>query len=240
MSSRFALPTPAQLMRLRRAGVEAWTLTVGDETLTLPLRPLNGGQRRVKPQRAASHKAAAATPAADWASLSRGQRRRRNVACKKEFAATTLQRHVRNFFIRKSFRAAVQARRSCAANRIQSTARSFLARARLAASGSDESSDESSEGDESDSDESDSDESDSDESDIDAEDDSHDDSDDEREEERLQQQRRQRRLQRQRQEHEQELLLQQSAPAPRRSPRKRGFSFAGAAERAAFAADLAA
>ncbi len=235
MSSRFALPTPAQLMRLRRAGVEAWTLTVGDETLTLPLRPLNGGQRRVKPQRAASHKAAAATPAADWASLSRGQRRRRNVACKKEFAATTLQRHVRNFFIRKSFRAAVQARRSCAANRIQSTARSFLARARLAASGSDESSDESSEVD-GEGDESDSVESDSGESDIDAEDDS----DDEREEERLQQQRRQRRLQRQRQEHEQELLLQQSAPAPRRSPRKRGFSFAGAAERAAFAADLAA
>ena len=239
MSSRFALPTPAQLMRLRRAGVEAWTLTVGDETLTLPLRPLNGGQRRVKPQRAASHRAAAATPAADWASLSRGQRRRRNVACKKEFAATTLQRHVRNFFIRKSFRAAVQARRSCAANRIQSTARSFLARARLAASGSDESSDESSEVD-GEGDESDSVESDSGESDIDAEDDSHDDSDDEREEERLQQQRRQRRLQRQRQEHEQELLLQQSAPAPRRSPRKRGFSFAGAAERAAFAADLAA
>ena len=235
MSSRFALPTPAQLMRLRRAGVEAWTLTVGDETLTLPLRPLNGGQRRVKPQRAASHRAAAATPAADWASLSRGQRRRRNVACKKEFAATTLQRHVRNFFIRKSFRAAVQARRSCAANRIQSTARSFLARARLAASGSDESSDESSE-DDGEGDESDSVESDSGESDIDAEDDS----DDEREEERLQQQRRQRRLQRQRQEHEQELLLQQSAPAPRRSPRKRGFSFAGAAERAAFAADLAA
>ena len=157
------------------------------------------------------------------------------MACKKEFAATTLQRHVRNFFIRKSFRAAVQARRSCAANRIQSTARSFLARARLAASGGDESSDESSEVD-GEGDESDSVESDSGESDIDAEDDS----DDEREEERLQQQRRQRRLQRQRQEHEQELLLQQSAPAPRRSPRKRGFSFAGAAERAAFAADLAA
>ena len=46
----FSLPTPAQLLKLRRAGVEAWAYSKGDETLTLPLRPLSAGrgQRRVK------------------------------------------------------------------------------------------------------------------------------------------------------------------------------------------------
>ena len=91
------LPALAQLMKLRRAGVETWRCTKDGATHELLLRPLptrwRAGARRTLPQHRASHDEGAA--AVRSPRKSRGARRRSNIAEKKRRAAMCLQRFAR-------------------------------------------------------------------------------------------------------------------------------------------------
>ena len=90
------LPALAQLMKLRRAGVDTWRCTKDGATHELLLRPLPTrwrAARRTLPQHRASHDEGAA--AVRSPRKSRGARRRSNIAEKKRRAAMCLQRFAR-------------------------------------------------------------------------------------------------------------------------------------------------
>ena len=91
MSASLSLPTRAQLLELRRAGVTEYRRSVGDESILLTLRPLRGG-RRPDEKKTAQEKKTAEWPhmtaaEKEWATLSRGQRRRRNIRMDKNLSA---------------------------------------------------------------------------------------------------------------------------------------------------------
>ena len=101
MSASLSLPTRAQLLELRRAGVTEYRRSVGDESILLTLRPLRGG-RRPDEKKTAQEQKTAGWPhmneaEKEWALLSRGQRRRRNVQMEKkiERSSTAIQRVAR-------------------------------------------------------------------------------------------------------------------------------------------------
>jgi hypothetical protein len=103
--------TRAQLLELRRAGVTQWRCTIDGVTHELHLRPLPIGRQaaqRSVPQRSTSSKAGGEGAAAAHSSarLSRGQRRRRNVAANKALMAVRLQRFARGLLARASARRA--------------------------------------------------------------------------------------------------------------------------------------
>jgi hypothetical protein len=132
MSAALSLPTRAQLLELRRAGVTEYRRTTGDETVLLTLRPLYGG-RPADERRSSEHCSPKWSDVNDrgkeWARLSRGQRRRRNrhfdKAC--ESGAITIQRVARG----RLARLAVLRTRSSTTH-IQSTIRRFLATKKVA------------------------------------------------------------------------------------------------------------
>lgn len=110
-----SLPTRAQLLELRRAGVTQWRCTKDGVTLELQLRSLPSGRQvaqRSKPQRPCitstkvGGEGAARAAACCSARLSRGQRRRRNIAANKAAMAVHLQRVARGLLARAATRRA--------------------------------------------------------------------------------------------------------------------------------------
>ena len=109
-----SLPTRAQLLELRRAGVTQWRCTKDGVTLELQLRSLPSGRQaaqRSKPQRCSTStkvggEGAARAAACCSARLSRGQRRRRNIAANKAAMAVHLQRVARGLLARAATRRA--------------------------------------------------------------------------------------------------------------------------------------
>ena len=100
------LPTRAQLLELRRAGVTEYRCSSGDETVLLTLRPLYSSRRpdeRKKSTASNSRPWPQKTAAQiEWDSLSRGQRRRRNIRMDKMFDKNTIeiQRAARGYLAR--------------------------------------------------------------------------------------------------------------------------------------------
>ena len=129
MAASLSLPTRAQLLELRRAGVTEYRRTLGDETVLLTLRPLYSGRR---PDEGNTHRSypewsQMTVAQQQWALLSRSQRRRRNVRMDKAHARSTLkiQSVARGMLARL---AAKQLRSSTSAiTLIQNAARRFLA-----------------------------------------------------------------------------------------------------------------
>ena len=96
MKASCRLPTAAELLELRSAGVASVRLHP-DGGATLLLRPLTGQRRRVVHNHSGvqqEHKRQPEQQAAEH-QLTAGQRRRRNIAVRKAAAATLLQRHAR-------------------------------------------------------------------------------------------------------------------------------------------------
>ena len=129
MAASLSLPTRAQLLGLRCAGVTEYRRTLGDETVLLTLRPLYSGRR---PDEGNTHKSypewsQMTVAQQQWALLSRSQRRRRNVRMDKAHVRSTLkiQSVARGMLARL---AAKQLRSSTSAiTLIQNAARRFLA-----------------------------------------------------------------------------------------------------------------
>ena len=108
MAAGLSLPTRAQLLELRRAGVTEYRRIIGDETVLLTLRPLFRGRRPDEEMGHARSWFPMNEKMKEWASLSRSQRRRRNKRMDKQHNCSicTIQCAARGWLARKSFRQA--------------------------------------------------------------------------------------------------------------------------------------
>ena len=107
MAAGLSLPTRAQLLELRRAGVTEYRRTIGDETILLSLRPLYRGRRpdeQMDQTRSCAPKWSHVNDQQPQPSLSRSQRRRRNKRMDRKLSdsISKIQSAVRGWLARTS------------------------------------------------------------------------------------------------------------------------------------------